>query len=1055
MSKVGILPKVFSVVTCRGAHFLGALVLAFYGLLANAGSNLGVTYVGRVLRPDGNPANSGSIIFTLKLMDASNNCRLWSETQTVNMTDTSGTFALVIGAGTRTDGGAQTLKQVFTNAGTLTGLTCASGTTYSPSSGDDRNLVVSFDDAGTVVSLAAVAIKSVPFALQADQVSGYGIMNLAKISGIGSANTMTGTQFDFLTNLAAPASVLATPCSANDVLKFVGGVWTCASAGTGTSSTSGLTAATTSNSIDNANYAQTWNWSTATTQSPMSIAANSITTGSLMNLTTSSAAVNSTSGLLNVANTSATTTGVLARFQSNSTVGSGLTVLANGNVGIGTTAPASLLQIDGTAPRIINFSSGGTVQNAVRSDSNGLVLYQGTSSGSNNALWIMSNGHTDGDYVFNVPNATTKNFRFRNNSGGWSAAEIVVSKNTGSNHDGTMLFRTTGHAINQLFLDAVGNVGVGTATPAIPLSVYGNSTTPQGLYVQMGNLAPSSGTIASFADKNARPKFWFSSSRDAPTTGSMFIDTANSGGTSSLIFADAPNGNYAAYMTVTKLGGAVNSGTVALRTAGVTDQLFLDSTGNVGIGTTTPAEKLEVNGAIKLGTTALSNAGVIRWDGSNFQGYNGTAWTNFTAAAPASACDNTQTYASTGTFAYTVPATYGTITIKVWGAGGGAGGGNTPAAGATGASSTINSLGLVANGGVGGVGGNGGAYGAGGAGGTGSGGTINTSGTSGTTAAATTGGTGGDSPNGGGTQPGAAGSATGSAGNAPGGGGGGAGSGTSSGGGGGAGAYVEKTYTSATLNPGTYIPDIVVGGGGLGSTGSYIGGKGGNGKITITCASANAPVTNDRGLVYMNGGQYETSTNFIFDALGNVSIGAATAAAKLDVTDASTSTSAIIVPRAGNFTGTAVNGMIRYNSTSTLFEFYQNGSWVNYTTVSDGRLKTNIVPVTHGLEIINKLNPVFYDWDRANPKSSGFAEKHQVGFIAQEVEEVLPEVVNQGEDSYRSLEYGKIVSVVVAALKELSSQLLGMNTEIDALKAENARLKTYLCEKDPNATFCK
>jgi hypothetical protein len=317
-----------------------SLGLSLFCVQAQAGSSQGITYTGRIIRPDGNPANSGSITFTLKVMDASNNCRLWSETQTANMTDTSGTFAVVVGAGTRTDGGTQSLKQVFMNAGTLTGLTCTTGTSYTPGASDDRNLVVSFDDAGTVVSLSAVAIKSVPFALQADQVSGYGIMNLAKISGLGTATAMTGTQFDFLTNLAAPASATATPCIANDTVKFVGGVWTCAAAGGGgSSSTSGLTAATGTNSIDNLNFGQTWNWSTATTENPMSIAANSITTGSLMNLTTSSAAVNSINGLLNVANTSATTTGTIARFQSNSTAGSGLTVLANGNVGIGTLAP--------------------------------------------------------------------------------------------------------------------------------------------------------------------------------------------------------------------------------------------------------------------------------------------------------------------------------------------------------------------------------------------------------------------------------------------------------------------------------------------------------------------------------------------------------------------------------------------------------------------------------------------------------------------------------------------------------------------------------------------
>ena len=96
---------------------------------------------------------------------------------------------------------------------------------------------------------------------------------------------------------------------------------------------------------------------------------------------------------------------------------------------------------------------------------------------------------------------------------------------------------------------------------------------------------------------------------------------------------------------------------------------------------------------------------------------------------------------------------------------------------------------------------------------------------------------------------------------------------------------------------------------------------------------------------------------------------------------------------------------------------------------------------------------------------------------------MLPEVVNQGEDGYRSLEYGKMVSVVVAAVKELYNKVLShdekiqsQDREIASVKAENAQLKaqaqkveqenamktkelnaikSYLCSKDPKAPICK
>jgi len=50
------------------------------------------------------------------------------------------------------------------------------------------------------------------------------------------------------------------------------------------------------------------------------------------------------------------------------------------------------------------------------------------------------------------------------------------------------------------------------------------------------------------------------------------------------------------------------------------------SNGNVGIGTASPVEKLDVNGGIKVGNTTNANAGTIRWNGNCFEGFDGTTW---------------------------------------------------------------------------------------------------------------------------------------------------------------------------------------------------------------------------------------------------------------------------------------------------------------------------------------------------------------------------------------------------------------------------------------------
>ena len=60
--------------------------------------------------------------------------------------------------------------------------------------------------------------------------------------------------------------------------------------------------------------------------------------------------------------------------------------------------------------------------------------------------------------------------------------------------------------------------------------------------------------------------------------------------------------------------------------------LLIDSTGrqaisqNIGTGVPVPMEKLDVNGAIKIGTSSGNNAGTIRYTAGKFEGNNGLAW---------------------------------------------------------------------------------------------------------------------------------------------------------------------------------------------------------------------------------------------------------------------------------------------------------------------------------------------------------------------------------------------------------------------------------------------
>jgi len=110
---------------------------------------------------------------------------------------------------------------------------------------------------------------------------------------------------------------------------------------------------------------------------------------------------------------------------------------------------------------------------------------------------------------------------------------------------------------------------------------------------------------------------------------------------------------------------------------------------------------------------------------------------------------------------------------------------------------------------------------------------------------------------------------------------------------------------------------------------------------------------------------------------------------------------------------------------------------------SDGRLKKNVKPLADSLEKVLKLRGVSYQWDKEKiPETRGLDDKEQIGFIAQEVEQVIPELVNtSSDDGYKAVAYDKMTAVLVEAVKEL--------------KAQNDALKTIVCQDHPEEAICK
>jgi hypothetical protein len=117
---------------------------------------------------------------------------------------------------------------------------------------------------------------------------------------------------------------------------------------------------------------------------------------------------------------------------------------------------------------------------------------------------------------------------------------------------------------------------------------------------------------------------------------------------------------------------------------------------------------------------------------------------------------------------------------------------------------------------------------------------------------------------------------------------------------------------------------------------------------------------------------------------------------------------------AATFSGGISAGTLYLGSLGTGTVYSSSGNLTN-TNPSDKILKENITPITYGLNEILKLNPVSFDWKNDNNKNKQF------GFIAQEVQEVMPEAVIDGE--YLGLEKDAIYTALINAIKELEARL--------------------------------
>ncbi|MDO9185145.1 MAG: tail fiber domain-containing protein [Bacteroidia bacterium] len=104
---------------------------------------------------------------------------------------------------------------------------------------------------------------------------------------------------------------------------------------------------------------------------------------------------------------------------------------------------------------------------------------------------------------------------------------------------------------------------------------------------------------------------------------------------------------------------------------------------------------------------------------------------------------------------------------------------------------------------------------------------------------------------------------------------------------------------------------------------------------------------------------------------------------------------------------------------------------------SDIRYKKDITPLPSALSNVMKLNGVNYYWKTNEFPNKIFTNDKQIGFIAQDLEKIYPEVVFTDKDGYKSVDYSRLTPILVEAIKEQQKTIEAMQKQNDAMQKQN------------------
>lgn len=188
-------------------------------------------------------------------------------------------------------------------------------------------------------------------------------------------------------------------------------------------------------------------------------------------------------------------------------------------------------------------------------------------------------------------------------------------------------------------------------------------------------------------------------------------------------------------------------------------------------------------------------------------------------------------------------------------------------------------------------------------------------------------------------------------------------------------------------------------------------------------------------------------------------------------------------------------GMTRYNTTGLALETYTNSGWYSVVVAepitgrvgigttapadllhvngdirgaclkniggtvltgscsSDERFKKNITPFQNELDRITRLEVVTYNWRREEFPEKNWGTQKELGLIAQQVEQIMPEMVEVDRDGYRRIHFERIPLLALQAVRELYQLFLGQDRRVASLeeKSQQQAIQIEKLEKENEA----